>query len=336
MERAIRRQELHEAQELAIHRLAISGFVLVVVIFVAARLLDIYPWNERLFDLWAYWSTRFGVDYGFTRPGESGAYIYSPAFAHLISPLTSLPLPVFTAIWTAMLAAILYWITGWRAFFIGLFAPVLMSIAIGQTDLLMAAAILLGFRWPAAWFLPIVTKLTPGVGLVWFAVRREWRSLAIALGATIGLAAISVAIDPMAWTGWFGMLARLDFPNPGHGVYLPVPVWIRLPIVAAFIAWGARTDRRWVLPVGVCLSLPTVWINSPAIAVAIVPLLAAGAQAPAGRWLRGQTTVPSATALRRRARRTGLVLRRELGEVAVAILWPWLRRHRRHRPVNGR
>lgn len=32
-----------------------------------------------------------------------------------------------------------------------LFAPVAISLAIGQTDLLMAAAVVIGFRWPAAW-----------------------------------------------------------------------------------------------------------------------------------------------------------------------------------------
>jgi Protein of unknown function (DUF2029). len=337
MIRTIRQHEISTQGELAIRRLAVSGFVLVVVIFVAARLLDIYPWNERLFDLWAYWSTRFGLDYTLTRPGESGAYIYSPAFAHLISPLTALPLPVFTAIWTALLAGILYWITGWRAFFIGLLAPVLMSIAIGQTDLLMAAAVLIGFRWPAIWFLPIVTKLTPGIGLLWFAARREWRSLAIALCATLGLAAVSFAIDPKAWIGWFGMLARLDFPTPGHGIYLPVPIWVRLPIVAAFIVWGARANRRWVLPIAVCFSLPTVWINSPTIIVAILPLFQRGAQAPAGRWLRGQPVLPPvAVHTRRRVRRAGLVLRRELGGIAVAVAWPWFRRPVHRRQAAGR
>ena len=49
----------------------------------------------------------------------------------------------------------------------------------------IAAAIVIGFRWPAAWSLVLLTKITPGIGLLWFAVRREWRSLAIALGAVI-------------------------------------------------------------------------------------------------------------------------------------------------------
>lgn len=320
----LRRYEISEEGELAIRRLAISSFVLVVVIFCVARLLNVYPWNERLFDLWAYWSTRFGLDYSAARPGASGAYIYSPAFAHLIAPLTALPLPVFTAVWTAFVAATLYWLAGWRSFFIGLFIPVVMSIAIGQTDLLMAAAIIIGFRWPVVWVLPIVTKLTPGIGLLWFAVRREWRSLAIALAATLVITTASFLIDPKAWFGWLAMLARMDFPAAGDGVYLPVPVWVRLPLVAVLIAWGARSNRRWVLPIGVCLSLPTVWLNTPTILVAILPMLARGAQSPAGRFLRGtgpELAIPWPR-WRRRVRWAGLVLRREIGGVAAFAAVP--------------
>ena len=305
----------------AIRRLAVSSFVLVVAIFAAVRLLGLYPWNERIFDLWAYWSTGTDLDYAAARPGASGAFIYSPAFAHLIAPLTAFPLPIFSALWTAILAAALYWLTGWRAFFVGVLAPITMSLAIGQTDVLMAAAIVLGFRWPAAWLLPILTKLTPGIGLLWFAARREWRSLGIALGATLALAGLSFAIDPGAWLGWFAMLGRMEFPTTGDGVFLPIPVWIRLPLMAMLIVWGARSNRRWVLPVAVCFSLPTVWLNTPTILVAILPLLDWGADAPAGRWLRapGLNAGVAVGRLRRRVRRDGLLLRRELGGIAASM-----------------
>lgn len=298
----------------AVRRLAISGFVLVVLIFMGVRLLGVYPWNEPLFDLWAYWSTGIDLEYSTARPGNSGAYIYSPAFAHLISPLTALPLPVFTAAWTAIVAAAFFWLTGWRAFFIGVLAPVTMSLAIGQLDVLMAVAIVLGFRWPAAWFFPIVTKVTPGIGLLWYAARGEWRSLGLALGATAAVVGLSMLVDPRAWVGWFEMLARMQFPTPAAGVYLPVSVWVRLPLVAALVVWGARTNRRWTLPVAICGSLPTVWLNSPTILVAILPLLALGSDTPAARWLHGPALGLGAVLhrARRRARWAGLLVRREL------------------------
>jgi hypothetical protein len=308
------------AEPPVVARLAVSGFVLVVGIFVAVRLLDIYPWNDRFFDLWAYWSTRYDLDYTGARPGNSGAYLYSPAFAHLIAPLAALPLPVFMAVWTALLAGVLYWLAGWRAFFLGALAPVAMSIAIGQLDLLMAAAIVVGFRWPAAWVLPILSKVTPGIGLLWFAARGEWRSLLTGVGVTLSVVLLSFAIDPRAWLGWVDMLLRFEVPTAAAGVYLPVPVWVRLPLVALLVVWGARTDRRWTLPVAITFSLPTVWLNTPTILIAMLPLLEFGADTPAGRWLRGTQGRPAMALqrVRRRVRRAGLVLRREVAALVAS------------------
>jgi hypothetical protein len=60
----------------------------------------------------------------------------------------------------------------------------LMELAGGNIEILIAVAIVVGFRWPAAWSFVLLTKVTPGVGLLWFAVRREWNQLATALVAT--------------------------------------------------------------------------------------------------------------------------------------------------------
>ena len=46
-------------------------------------------------------------------------------------------------------------------------------------------AIVLGLRHSAAWAFPLLTKVLPGVGMVWHVVRREWGSLAIATGVTL-------------------------------------------------------------------------------------------------------------------------------------------------------
>lgn len=44
--RAVRQYEISAPRELAIRRVAVSGLVLVVAIFAAARLFNMYPWNE--------------------------------------------------------------------------------------------------------------------------------------------------------------------------------------------------------------------------------------------------------------------------------------------------
>jgi len=282
----------HHPDRIDLGRLAIPSFVVVLVAFAGLRLLAVEPWALPAYDSYAYWLTREGIGYAATHQGTTGAYLYSPVFAQAIAPLTALPWPVFLAIWTLLAAVPLAWLAGRYALPLVVLPPVFMSVALGQLDLAFAAVMLLGLRWPALWVLPILTKITPGIGLLWFVVRGEWRSLAIAGLATAVTVAVSAAADPVAWGGWIAMLTRMDFPELGGGLwFLPLPLGFRLFVAAALIAWGAATDRRWVLPLGVCLSLPTVWLNSPTILVAILPLVAAGARTPAGAWLR--RAVPS-------------------------------------------
>lgn len=275
-----------------------AGFIVVLAVFGAMRALDVGPWALPAYDLVAYWHTRDGLDYTTARQGDTGAYLYSPAFAQAIASLTVLPWPVFAGIWTVLTAVPLLWLAGRWALPLLVLPPVFITVISGQLDAAFAAIGLLGLRWPAVWVLPILTKVTPGVCLIWYAVRREWRSFGVALGATGTVVAVSAAIDPAAWAGWLGLLARADFPElDGRLVFLPVSLWIRLPIVVGLVAWGARTDRRWVLPVGVMLALPTVWINSPTVLVGLLPLIARSAETPAGVWLRGLANAaePAAT-----------------------------------------
>jgi hypothetical protein len=269
--------------------IGVAAFLVLVGLLVGFRLVGIYPWNEYVFDLHAYWITRDGVDYAAQAPGPAGTYLYSPAFAQLIRPLTILPLPVFAAIWTSTGAGLLLWLTGRRVLWIAVLPPVLLTLVQGQLDLAYAVVAVVGLRWPAAWALPLLTKVTPGIGVVWFVVRREWRSLAIAVGATALVVAVSFALDPGGWSGWVSLLLRTQGPvSDPNLVYVPIPLLVRAPFALAAVAWGAWTNRRWTIPVGMVLAMPILWLNGPTILVAIWPMLAAGADSPAGRWLRSR------------------------------------------------
>jgi hypothetical protein len=252
----------------------VPGFVALMGVLIGFRLLGVYPWNEYVFDLHAYWITREGVDYANQHAGPAGAYLYSPAFAQVISPLTSLPLPLFAGIWTALVAGLLLLLTGRYVFVIAMLPPVLLSLVQGQLDVAYAAVAVVGLRWPAAWALPLLTKVTPGIGIVWFLVRREWRQLAVAVGATLAVVVVSFLIDPAAWLSWLSFVYRAEFPSDPTLVYLPVPLHVRAPIALALVVWGARTDRRWTIPVAMTLAMPIVWFNSPTILVALAAPLA--------------------------------------------------------------
>jgi len=261
-------------------------------VLVAFRLFGIYPWNESAFDLHAYWSTRVGVDYANQHAGPAGTYLYSPAFAQAIRPLAILPLPLFAAIWTAIGAILLVWLAGRRVMLVALLPPVLLTLVQGQLDLAFAAVAVVGLRWPALWAFPLLTKITPGIGIVWFLVRREWRSLVIALGATLAIMAVSFALDPGGWVGWTKLLLRAEFPRDPQLVYLDVPLTVRFPIAVAIVAWGAWTSRRWTIPVAMTLAMPIIWANSVTILVALLPIMAAERGTAEERERSGTWTTP--------------------------------------------
>jgi glycosyl transferase family 87 len=250
-----------------------DGFVILALVFVVLRLLGVEPWVQSV-DAYAYWATRAGDLYAAADTGRIGSYLYSPAFAQLLAPIVWLPWQVFVALWTALLLIVYRGLAGRLALPLLLFLPIPFEIVSGNVHLLYAAVIVAGFRYPALWAFPLLTKVTPGVGLIWFAVRREWRSLGLAVGATAAIATISWLLAPADWGTWFEVLRRdANAVIVTTGPYLPVPLIVRLPLAAGVVAWGGLTDRRWTVPVGVTLALPVVWLNSLAVLVALVPLL---------------------------------------------------------------
>ena len=256
-------------------RLLRDGFVVLAVVFVGLRLLAVQPWADSV-DAYAYWTTRDGSFYEAAMTGRIGAYLYSPAFAQLLAPLVWLPLAVFTALWTAVNCAALWFLLRRWSLVSLLFIPIPFEIVSGNVHLLYAVAIVVGFRWAASWALPLLTKVTPGVGVVWFLVRREWRLLAIALGTTMAIALASFVLDRPAWEQWLALLrsgagaTEANLATPGW--YLAVPLAPRLLLAGGIVAIAGVTDRRWLMPVGVVLAMPVIWLNSLAVLAACVPL----------------------------------------------------------------
>jgi hypothetical protein len=246
-----------------------AALALVLVLFFAGRSTagDWPTGREAL----CYWAPSLVEPYAQSDWTAPLAYVYSPAFLQVLEPLRALPWLAFLAAWTALLLGAVRWLVGARLWPLGILiaAP---EIAGGNVHLLLAVAIVAGFRSPAAWALPLLTKVTPGVGLVWFAARREWRHVAVALGATAAIVAVSAWLDAGSWREWLGVLAASADRTTGTWSAVGIPLAVRLPAAVVLLAWGARTDRRWVVPVGVLLALPAVWFGSIALLLAVVPL----------------------------------------------------------------
>jgi len=282
----------------ALTRLETTGWVGVVVAGGLWVLIVVFsePWG-RLWgtgqDARCYWQATLAAPYLHSDWNDPIAYVYSPAFLQLVSPLTALPWQAFMAAWTGILILAVRFLTGPRLFAAGLLFPfAAMEVAGGNVSLLLAAAIVVGFRWPAAWAIVLLTKITPGIGLLWFAVRREWRSLAIALGATAVIAAVSFAILPDQWRTWFDVVIRnVAAGKSGTWASVPIPLWIRLPIAVVLVVWGARTDRRWTVPVASMLALPALWYGGLSMLLAVIPLLPGRTRPGDGRDRSGEGVV---------------------------------------------
>lgn len=207
-------------------------------------------------------------------PGEifGTSFTYSPAAAWWIQPLQGLPFDAFRTLVVAVnMAAFVYLIGSVFAavLLLSQLLPVWMEFQQGNINFALGAALVLGFRHAGWYAFPLVTKVTPAIGMVWFAVRREWRSLVAAAVVSLIIVVPSLALHAPTWPIWVESLmanARVD-------AQVGAPILLRTALAAAVVAWGARTDRAWTVPVAAAL---VAHVNSSGwlIGLAAVPLLA--------------------------------------------------------------
>lgn len=237
-------------------------------IFLVATFIPFHGW-----DLHAYWivdpahpyDSHFGSLSGF------GAFRYAPPIAWLMAPLGMLPWPAVTTLWLGLQLGALWLIAGRWALALVVFPPVWLDLVYGNVYVMMTAAIIVGFRFPSAWAFVLLTKVTPGVGLIWFGVRHEWRGLAVVAFVTGTALLVTWPQVP----DWLAMLSdRWAMPLSDRG--LDVPLLPRVVAAAVLVAWGGLTDRRWVVPVGTILAMPVVWAIALTPLVAVLPLLRQG------------------------------------------------------------
>jgi hypothetical protein len=263
------------------HPAILPGLVLAAAIFVVGQALSAaagYPF--AVYDAHSYWLAG-GSDHPYAATIASGfddsvnpyKYRYPPPLAQVFFVLHLIPWPIVAALWVALLFGVFLLLTGRWAPLLLLFPPTLAELYLGNVNMLIALAIVIGVRWPAAWSFVLLTKMTPGIGLLWFAVRREWRALAMGLAATGVVAVVSFVLAPGWWFEFRDAMAvqaggALDVPPLAIQISLP----IRLVLAAAVIVFAARTDRVWLVPVAATVAAPALWWNVLVILLAAVPL----------------------------------------------------------------
>jgi hypothetical protein len=250
--------------------------LLYVTFYVMVALVGDAGWDSH-----AYWLTRSGIHYGV--PGTKNAYLYSPAFAQVIRPLTLLPWPAFGIAWSAFAAVTYWWLlrrvdTTWRG---PLLALCIADVIYGNVWWLFALVCALGVRRPLLWLIPLFTKVTPAVGIIWFLARREWRKLAVLTAGTAVLTAVSVAISPGAWHAWIKLL---DAGTAGTTDKMTVA---RVVVGGVVAAYAGLNDRPRLLPLAVFLAIPEFSPNA-------LPIFAACARLPKSQRARKVVEVGAA------------------------------------------
>ena len=247
--------------------LSVAG--LVIVVWFALLI----PTQEGFgYDAFAFWDVRLGDIYArsFGQLTAYGAFRYSPPVALAFAPFHLLPWPVFLALWTAVLAGTLAWLGGRWALASCVFIGIPVSIYEGNIDMLVAASVVLAFRWPAILSFAILAKVTPGVTLVWFLVRRDWRSVWIALGSTVLIVVLTYPFVGDAWPSYIRMLVDNGGAAEGGNV---IP---RIVLAGALVAWAARSDRLWLVGIAVAIAQPALTIRSVSVGIAALALYRKG------------------------------------------------------------
>jgi hypothetical protein len=230
-------------------------------------------------DRFVYWDSAGDPNY-IVGDGLSGvSFLYSPAAAHALALIWWLP---FEAFWTLYAVASMQ-VTAWLVRPLGLaFGLPIWLLALpvslhGNLEFLFALVVVLGLRFPGLWAIPLLTKITPGIGLVWFAVRREWRSLVVAALTTAIVGGVSFALAPGRWADWAELLLQNARSQGSGWSLLPIPLLVRVAAGGALVAWGARADRRWTIVAGMMLARPDLWLSELAMLLAL-PRLQPSAQ----------------------------------------------------------
>jgi hypothetical protein len=203
------------------------------------------------------------------RPAGVAEYRYSPAFLALTAPLRLLPWELFAFVWVAgHIGVLLYLRVPWMLAFPGVIDDVVRGNI--NTFLVLAVVLVIRHGASALWATVLLTKVTPGVGMLWHAARREWGHFWLAATVTIAIVAIGSLLNPQMWADWVRSL--LIGADDYRTVDVVAPLAMRIVGGAAIAVVAGMSNRPWLLPIGMLVAVPGFWPSSFALLVASVVL----------------------------------------------------------------
>jgi hypothetical protein len=213
---------------------------------------------------------------------EPYAYHYPPPLAQALAPFTLVvPALLYVILYRALLLLTTWDLAGrrmlWMLALIA-FVPVATELRFENVQLFMALAIVYGLgRWPWAFAIMAVIKVSPGLGVVYLGIRRQWRDAAIAAAVGVAIVAISFALDPTLWRAFFEQIGG-QAGVAGNSL-VPLPYVVRAVIGLVLVVAGGLIGRRTgelLLVAGVTAANPNLALSGFAVLAAAVPIWRAG------------------------------------------------------------
>ncbi len=239
-----------------------------------------------------YWPTEIAF--------EPYAYHYPPPLAQVLAPLTVVVPALAYCIAYRVLMIVTLWDLAGRSMLKMLaliaFVPVAVALRIENVEIFIAAGIVYGLRrWPWLFSIGALVKVSPGLGIIYLAMRRRWRDFAISVLVGAVITGISLALAPDLWRS--SLEAITGRTSMVGNSLIPVPYAVRaiagfvLTIVAGLL--GRR--RGELLLVGaITIANPGLSLQGFAVLAAAIPIWLAGpdgigaAAEPADRRLIGR------------------------------------------------
>jgi hypothetical protein len=122
-----------------------------------------------------------------------------------------------------------------------------------------------------------IVKVSPGLGLVYLALQRRWRDVAVSAVLGVVIVVVSYVLAPDLWRDWLHAIGgRSDVI--GNSI-VPLPYSVRAIVGFAVTVIGGLLGRRrgeLLLVVGVTIANPGLSLQGFAVLAAAVPVWRAG------------------------------------------------------------
>lgn len=213
---------------------------------------------------------------------EPFAYHYPPPLAQVLAPITVVvPALAYAIAYRALMLLALWDLAGrtmLKTLALLAFVPMAVALRIENVEIFMAIGIVLGLRrWPWLFTIGGLIKVSPGLGLVYLALRRRWRDLAVSAVVGAVIVGVSYALAPDLWRAWIeAITGRADIV--GNSL-VPVPYSIRavagllLTVVAGVVG---RRRGELLLVAGMTIANPGLSLQGFAVLAAALPIWLAG------------------------------------------------------------